>query len=142
MDSNYSKNAEIFSPSSKPENGKNLYNQLVTDVISFWYLTGEIITSFNELFDLIENDLCMTAFQQNIINDNVGHSRKLEPKDQLLVLLIWLRQYPAHSFLAKLFCVSVHTVNNIIFYQLFMHILYIGRYIGTMRKVGFVHLWP
>jgi hypothetical protein len=43
-----------------------------------------------------------------------GHPFRLDPRDQLLLTVVWLRQYPIHEVLAYLFAISDSTVSRYI----------------------------
>lgn len=61
--------------------GKDVVSELLRYPEEFWYLTGETLDSFNDLTQQVEGFL-------------LGMKCKISGRNQVLLILIWLRKYP------------------------------------------------
>ena len=95
------------------DQGRNVFAELVQHPPRFWYLTGETPESFLNLFGQVWGDI---ARARNVrLNRPVGVQgaigrTKLTLVNRLLLVMIWLRQYPTLFFLGEMFKISVTTV--------------------------------
>ena len=59
-----------------------------------------------------------------------GRSRSLNPRNAILLTMIWLQNYPTHQVLGLLFGISIRCVSSTIIHVLtLMHMSYVPRYI-------------
>ncbi|CAC5421415.1 unnamed protein product [Mytilus coruscus] len=80
----------------------DVYSTLVSRPYDFLRLSGETVQSFQDLQDLIAPR--MVNFQH----------RAVEPRNRLLITLIWLRQYPTYPMLSLMFGIGTSTVGDIV----------------------------
>lgn len=85
----------------------------------FQSMTGLSLAVFADLLIDVQ-PRCAAAHQQRLQRPGrkralgAGHPFELDPRDQLVLTIVWLRQYPTHETLAYLFGISDSTVSRII----------------------------
>jgi len=90
----------------------SVYTKLSNSETMFSSLIGLSIESFNQLHSLIKDELESTVLSSpNKEKTGPGTKRKLSSYDQLLLLLLFLRQYPIESLLAFIFDISQSSVS-------------------------------
>jgi DDE superfamily endonuclease/Helix-turn-helix of DDE superfamily endonuclease len=85
----------------------------------FQSLTGLRLVEFAPLLDDLRPafttaETTRHAYPERQRAPGAGHPFELAPRDQILLTLVWLRQYPTHEVLGFLFGVSDSTVSRII----------------------------
>lgn len=93
-----------------------LWQQLITNLCSFWYLTGETPHSFIALVHKVSGAVLNARGQ--VANINIGRPRHISLNDQMLMTLIWLRQYPTLESLGNFFHVRRQYAQTTIFHVL------------------------
>jgi hypothetical protein len=88
--------------------GRNVWTEVSSNPEFLWYITGETAARFESIVNLVS--------QADIRPIRIGGT--MDRRCRVLLLFIWLRQYPTHSFLAGMFGISVKTVSAVIFHIL------------------------
>jgi len=96
----------VFGP--EMNGGSDYYSVITNSPIKFWYLTGEIIETFQEI--VIRMRLPILAFQRR----NAARLRiqRLTIRNRILLTMIWLRRYPRLQTLASMFSVDITYVSR------------------------------
>ena len=66
-------------------------------IVAFWYLMSEAIGSFNLLFARLQTRL------EDPRRGSQVRKRSLSSRDELLLAIIWLRQYPTYIYMSQMF---------------------------------------
>lgn len=91
---------DLYGYAPMPRPYVSVYNFMSQSVVNFWFSTGETVESFTDLLDII----------RPMLPDQRQHV--LSPADRLLMVLIWMRQYPTIHSLGNLFAVTNSTVHE------------------------------
>ena len=83
--------------------GRDVYRIFSRHRYEFFRASGETLESFNDLFDLIH-----TAISERTVGS------KLSPVNKLLMVLLWLRNYPTYILLSLIFEIDESSVCRII----------------------------
>jgi hypothetical protein len=95
------------------------YGELSRHPKVFRCMTGLLVGEFDDLVAAVLPAFGraeQTRLSQRVRHRAIGAGRRFElaPRDQILLTVVWLRQYPVHEVLAYLFGVSDSTVSRII----------------------------
>ena len=122
------------------DNSHDVWKDLSTNWNHFYWLTGETPVSMQIIIE---------GIRENFFNYHLHGNNRLDFRNQILLVLIWLRRYPTMLHLGMHFGISVTTVHDIIHKMLpYFHEYLVHRYIKwhTMRKwrtlVGTFPDWP
>ena len=95
------------------DQGHNVFAELIQHPPRFWYLTGETPESFLNLLNQVWVDITRprnVRLNHPPMPPGFFNRTKLTLVNRLLVVIIWLRQYPTLFLLSEMFHVSVTTI--------------------------------
>lgn len=98
-----------------------------------WFLTGETPESFQELVDMISENV-----SRPIHGRNFRQVRRLNPEYEVLLTIVWMRHYPPLTNLAREFSCALSNVCEVV-----RHVVSAINEILLLRQVHWhdVHTW-
>ena len=122
------------------DNSHDVWSDLRKNWNHFYWLTGETPVSM---------DILLQGLTDSYFRNHENRNNSLNLRNQILLVLMWLRRYPTMQHLSVHFGVSVSTIHEIIHKMLpYFHEYLVDRYIKwhTMNKwrrlVGTFPDWP
>ena len=92
----------IFSRMDNQWEGNNYCSSIINHPYEFYLVTGETPATFMELVQILADEVVDYARSQP----------KLDLRNRILILLLWLRTYPTYYVLYGMFNVSVRIIGN------------------------------
>lgn len=96
--------------------GRDIWQKLEKDPRKFWYATGDTIISLDRVVQAVAAEVVKPRMLPRMPISGRRRSCILDVKNRVILVVIWLRNYPTYYSLASLFGISKSTVQEEIYH--------------------------